>query len=103
MDFYVPKLYSIEYSKSKDKKMTILECIKNILVDSNDLLSEPMEIPEMIELAKNSPWSAGNSAQYFWIFAIKKGISLGIINMIKNPKEKRLYLGHKYALNPKSF
>ena len=93
------KLHSIMYTQSKDKRMTILDCILFILQDIDGEPRYPMTISEMQFTTNQTGWTCGSSDITYWIQAIKKGIHQNKICKIENEEEKRLYLGrHKYCL-----
>lgn len=66
---------------------TYLEQIRRVLT------TNPIGIPELMD-RMNVP----TSKQTYVIGALKSGIEKGIIEHIKHPNEKRLYLGHTYRL-----
>ena len=67
--------------------MTYLEEIMNVLTD------EPIEYTEMLEKA-----DIDRTKDTYVIQALKKGIKLNIINMIKTPNIKTKFTGHHYCL-----
>ena len=67
--------------------MTYLEEIMNVLTD------EPIEYTEMLEKA-----DIDRTKDTYVIQALKKGIKLNIINMIKTPNIKTKFTGHYYSL-----